>query len=262
MLIRLRVLFKGYTNGKLQELLGVLHKRTLSMLDYNYKMPITKWAEEDKPREKLILKGKSALSDAELIGILLGSGNRDLSAVDLAKIILNDVGNDLNRLAKFTVKDLQKFNGIGEAKAISIISALELGRRRKESTIIQKPRIRTSNQVFEYLKPMMLDLLHEEFWVIFLSRSGSVLKHERISTGGISGTVVDVRIVMKLAIDQSASSIILAHNHPSGNLEASSQDKQLTKQLKEAGKIMQVSVIDHLIFTNDGYLSFADEGIM
>lgn len=229
------------------------------MTDYKYKIPINKWAEEDKPREKLILKGKSALSDSELIGILIGSGNKELNAVDLAKIVMNAVDNDLNKLAKFTVKDLQKFNGIGEAKAVSIISALELGRRRKLIATIEKPRLKMSNQVYDYMKPMLLDLTHEEFWVIFLSQSNNVLNCVCLSTGGISGAVMDVRIVMKKAIEELACSIILVHNHPSNSLEPSAEDKRITQQIKKAGKIMQINVVDHIIFANNGYYSFADD---
>jgi DNA repair protein RadC len=229
---------------------------------YNYKIPINQWAEEDKPREKLISKGRSALSDAELIGILLSSGNRDMSAVDLGKVILNFVNNDLNELAKLSVKDLEKFKGIGEAKAISIISALELGRRRKNTETPTKPKLQSSNQVYELMKPVLLDLEHEEFWVIFMNQSGALIKYERISTGGVSGTVVDVRMIMKSAIEVLASSIILVHNHPSGNLKASVQDERITKQMIEAGKFMQISIADHLIFSNTGYLSFRDEGLI
>lgn len=232
------------------------------METYNYKIPINKWAEEDKPREKLLLKGRSALSDAELIGILLSSGNRDMSAVDLGKVILSSVNNDLNELAKLGVKDLEKFKGIGEAKAISIISALELGRRRKNTDTPSKPKLQSSNQVYELMKPVLLDLEHEEFWVIFMNQSGALIKYERISAGGVSGTVVDVRMIMKSAIEVLASSIILVHNHPSGNLKASIQDERITKQMIEAGNFMQISIADHLIFSNNGYLSFRDEGMM
>jgi len=232
------------------------------METYNYKIPINQWAEEDKPREKLLSKGRSALSDAELIGILLSTGNRDMNAVDLGKVILNSVDNDLNELAKLSVKDLEKFKGIGEAKAISIISALELGRRRKNTDTPSKPKLQSSNQVYELMKPVLLDLEHEEFWVIFMNQSGALIKHERISAGGVSGTVVDVRMIMKSAIEVLASSIILVHNHPSGNLKASVQDERITKQMIEAGKFMQISIADHLIFSNNGYLSFRDEGMM
>ncbi len=230
------------------------------MSDYKYKIPISKWAEEDQPREKLILKGKAALSDAELIGILIGSGNRDLSAVDLAKVIMNAVGNDLNALAKCTVSDLQKFNGIGEAKAIAIISALELGRRRKSTESVEKPILRVSHHIYDYMKPMLLDLTHEEFWVIFLNQSSKVIKHECLSAGGISETVIDVRLVMKQGLEVLATSIILVHNHPSGNIKPSHKDYLITQKLKEAGRIMDINVVEHLIFTDNGFYSFADKG--
>lgn len=225
-------------------------------------LTIKKWAEEDRPREKLILKGKSALSDAELIAILIGSGSKELSAVELSRKILNQHGNDLNQLAKLTLPDLQKFNGIGEAKAISIISALELGRRRKESEPQKKVQIKASSDAYNIMKPHLLDLSHEEFWAIFLNRSNQVIRTELISSGGVSGTLVDAKILFKKALEHTACSVILAHNHPSGNLSPSRQDIDLTKRLTEAGKALDIPVLDHLIFTDQDYFSFSDESLL
>ncbi|WP_258103953.1 DNA repair protein RadC [Marinoscillum sp. MHG1-6] len=223
---------------------------------------IKHWAEEDRPREKLLLKGKASLSDAELIGILIGSGTKTLSAVDVAKIILHATENNLNKLAKLSVKDLIKFKGIGEAKAISIVSALELGRRRKSETPTAKPTIQQSRDVYEYIRPELLDLRHEEFWILLLKRNNEIIKKKRISAGGISGTFVDVRIILKSALEEMASSIILIHNHPSGNLKPSQADLSLTRKIKEAGATMDIPVLDHIIFTDNGYLSFADESLL
>ena len=233
------------------------------MENESYKsLSIKSWAEEDRPREKLLLKGKATLSDAELIGILIGSGTRTLSAVDVAKIILREYNHDLNKLARLSVKELMKFKGIGEAKAISIVSALELGRRRKETELIKKPIINSSGQAYEYLKPEMLDLAHEEFWVILLKRNNEIIRKDRISIGGVSGTVVDTKIIMRKALDELASNIILIHNHPSGNLKPSQSDIQLTKKLKEAGRLMDIPILDHIIFTDQGFFSFADESLL
>lgn len=220
---------------------------------------ILSWAEEDRPREKLLLKGRSALSDAELIAILIGSGTKSLSAVDVGKQILGLAANNLNELAKFSVKDLQKVKGIGEAKAIAIVSALELGRRRKDEGFSEKVRITSSNDIYELMKPELLDLPKEEFWVILLNRANRLIKKEQISSGGISGTVADPKIIFKAALDLYASSIILVHNHPSGNLKPSQADINLTNKMKEAGKMLEIPILDHIIFGNEGYLSFADE---
>ncbi len=225
-------------------------------------LKILSWAEADRPREKLLLKGKSVLTDAELIGILLGSGTKSLSAVDLAKLILNQVDNDLNALAKLTVKDLMKFKGIGEAKAITIVSALELGRRRKETESLKKPKITSSSDVYELMKPELLDQIREEFWIVILNRANLVIKKQQISTGGISGTVADPKVIFKHALDNLGSSIILVHNHPSGNLKPSDADIKLTSKMKESGKLLEIPVLDHIIFTDHQYFSFADEGMM
>lgn len=225
-------------------------------------MNILSWAEEDRPREKLLLKGKSALSDAELIAILIGSGTRSISAVDVAKMILYKADNNLNKLAKFSVKDLKKIKGIGEAKAISIVSALELGRRRKDSDFSEKVKITCSNDIYQIMKPELLDKQKEEFWIILLNRANGLIKKEQVSSGGISGTVADPKIIFKAALDQYASSIILIHNHPSGNLKPSRADIELTNKMKTAGKLLEISILDHIIFGDEGYLSFADDGLL
>lgn len=232
------------------------------MIDPISTTKILSWAEEDRPREKLLLKGKAALSDAELIGILLGSGTVSLSAVDLAKQILGSVDNNLTSLAKLSVKDLEKFKGIGEAKAITIVAALELGRRRKESELPQRQVVTSSKDIFTIMHPHLLDLLHEEFWIVLLNRSNVVMKKVQISVGGVAGTVADPKLIFKTALENLASSIILVHNHPSGNLKPSQADKDLTHKLKEAGKYLEIPILDHLIITERSYFSFADEGIL
>lgn len=235
------------------------------MKNSNYtenKLSIKAWAEDDRPREKLIQKGRSALSDAELIAILIGSGNREQSAVELSKNILATVNFDLNGLGKQGINELMRFKGIGEAKAISIAAALELGRRRKEATREKKKKITSSHDVFEVFFPKLADLPHEEFWVMLLNRANKVVRLENISRGGVSGTVADAKLIFKAALDHLASSIILCHNHPSGNLKASQADINLTKKLLEAGKTLDIAVLDHLIIGDDSYLSFADEGMI
>ena len=229
------------------------------MEDYNPIRGIRSWAEDDRPREKLLLKGRAALSDAELIAILIGSGSADETAVGLSKRILSSLENKLSQLAKLSVRDLTQFKGIGEAKAISIIAALELGRRRKNTEPDKRVKITDSQTAFEVVYSNLGDLNHEEFWVIFLNRANEVLGKENISKGGVSGTVVDPKVVFKQAVQFPASAIILAHNHPSGNLEPSSADHQLTKKLKEAGKALDIPVLDHLIIGERDYFSFVDE---
>lgn len=220
------------------------------------------WAEDDRPREKLMGKGKIALSDSELIAILIGSGTRDVTAVDLAKQILQSANNNLNQLGRLNVKQLCKFKGIGEAKAISIITALELGKRRKETEGFQKPKISSSKDAFTILQPFIGDLHHEEFWVLFLSNANKVLKKEQLSIGGMTGTVADVRKIYKSALEESATAIIIAHNHPSGTLRPSQADIQLTKKVKDGGNILDIKLLDHLIVTEKSYYSFADEGTL
>ncbi len=223
---------------------------------------IKDWNPEDRPREKLLMKGISALSDAELIAILIGSGTANLSAVEVAKKIVQQGNNNINDLAKLSVKDLMKIKGIGEAKAITIVAALELGRRRKETEPEEKPKISSSKDAFEHLKGGLMDLHHEEFWVLLLNRANRVIKKKRISEGGVSGTVADPKIIYKMALEDLASGIVVAHNHPSGNLTPSQSDIDLTKKLKEAGKFLEVQLVDHLIIAGQKYLSFADDGLL
>jgi DNA repair protein RadC len=228
----------------------------------NETLNIKAWAEEDRPREKLMGKGRQILSEAELIAILIGSGSRNETAVELSKRILSTVENNLNELGKLSVHELTKFKGIGEAKAISIVAALELGRRRKEVESVKREKIITSKDAYLALKGKIADLPHEEFWLIILNRANAIMKKELISRGGVAGTVVDTKIIFKSAVEHYASSIIICHNHPSGNLKPSDADIRITKNIKEAGKIMEIPLIDHLIITENGYYSFADEGIM
>lgn len=222
---------------------------------------IKDWAEDDKPREKLVNKGKQALSDAELLGILLGSGTVSMSAVELAKQILQGAENNLHELAKMSVKELQKFKGIGEAKAITIVSALELGRRRKEAEPTKRDKITCSQDVYEIMKPYLLDLPHEEFWVMFLNRANVVIRTDKMSSGGVTGTVADPKIIFKRALEEMANGLILVHNHPSGNTQPSRADIELTQKMREGAKLLDMQVLDHLIFTDHQFFSFADEGI-
>jgi len=222
---------------------------------------IKHWAEDDKPREKLMLKGKQALSDAELIAILIGSGSRNESAVSLSKRILASVENNLTSLGKLSLKQLMEFKGIGEAKAITIAAALELGRRRRAEETLDLKKITSSKAVFEIMQPIIGELPHEEFWVLYLNNSNKVVYKSQLSKGGITGTVVDVRLIFKIALEQNATSIILTHNHPSGKLMASDADKEVTKKLKLAGDQLDIKVLDHIIITEKSYLSFQDEGI-
>lgn len=222
---------------------------------------IKHWAEDDKPREKLMSKGKAALSDAELIAILIGSGSRNESAVQLSKKILASVDNNLNALGKLSIKQLMEFKGIGEAKAITIIAALELGRRRRAEETVELKKITSSKAVFEIMQPIIGELPHEEFWILFLNNSNKVIYKTQLSKGGITGTVVDIRLVFKMALEQNATSIILTHNHPSGKLQASDADIQITKKLKLAGQQLDIAILDHIIITENGFYSFQDEGI-
>ena len=224
--------------------------------------PISSWSEDDKPREKLMNKGKSALSDAELIAILIGSGNRNESAVDLSKRILASTDNNLNALGKLSIQQLMIFKGIGEAKAISILASMELGRRRRAEEAVDLKKITSSKSIFELMQPIVGELPHEEFWVLYLNNSNKVLSKIQLSKGGITGTVVDVRLVYKTAIEMGAIAIILCHNHPSGTLQPSDADKQITRKLKLAGESLDVKILDHLIVTENNYFSFADEGIL
>ena len=224
-------------------------------------LTIKQWASEDRPREKLLTKGISSLSDAELLAILLSTGTRKLSAVDLAKYILLSVDNNLHLLGKQTVNDLKKINGIGEAKAITIIAALELGKRRKTIELVRR-KVTNSKTVFEIFQPMLGDLPYEEFWVLYLNRSNSIIDKEKISLGGTAGTVIDVKIILKHGVEKLASGIILCHNHPSGNNYPSTNDKSITEKIKNAGEFMDIEVLDHIIIGDDKFYSFADEGIL
>ena len=231
-------------------------------MEYNQNLNIKAWAEADRPREKLALKGKSVLSDAELVAILIGSGNRNETAVELSKKILASINNDLNQLGKLSIADLIQFNGIGEAKAISIIAALELGRRRKTAGVDKRQKVQSSKDAYNSISPLLSDLPHEEFWVIYLNRNNEILKQENISKGGVSGTIADSKIIFKRAIESLASAMILCHNHPSGNLKPSNADIQLTKKLKEAGNMLDIPVLDHLIIGEKDYFSFSDEHLI
>ncbi len=223
---------------------------------------ICDWAEEDRPREKLLEKGRSALTDAELIAILIGSGTPSESAVDVAKKILRNAGNNLLVLGQLSLHELTGVKGIGNAKAVTLLAAMELARRRRESDAPKRKKITNSRHVYEEMMPYLLDKPHEEFWIILLNRANDIIRPVRVSSGGISGTVVDPKIIFKCALEQLASAIILVHNHPSGGLTPSKADRDITKRLSEAGRILEIPVLDHVIFTDKGYLSFGDEGML
>lgn len=230
-----------------------------------YKLPHTSikaWAEDDRPREKFILKGRHALSDAELLAIQLGSGSRNESALSLAKRILASTEGSFNKLAKLTVEQLVEFKGVGEAKAINILSALEIGRRRKSDSKEDVLIIRRSKTIFESFHDLLSDIDHEEFWCLFLNTSNGVIKKEIISKGGMASTIVDVRVIMKRAILLSATAIVLVHNHPSDNTKPSQSDINITKNVKEGAELLNISLLDHVIVGQTNYYSFADEGII
>jgi DNA repair protein RadC len=226
------------------------------------KLNIKEWAAEDRPREKLLAQGSRALSDAELIAILIGSGNLEESAVELSKRILGSVNNNLNELSRKTVGYLCNFKGIGEAKAITIVAALELGKRRKELEPTDRIQISGSQDAADIFIPLLGDLDVEEFWILLLNRSNKVIHKYMTSRGGLTATIIDVRAIMKTAVDKSATSMILCHNHPSGNLLPSDADQSITKKIKEAGSVMDIRVLDHIIVTQTGYYSFADHGVL
>lgn len=227
------------------------------------KLSIKAWAEDDRPREKLLLKGRQALSDAEIIAILIGSGNRNESAVDLSKRILASADNNLDKLARMGISELTGFDGMGDAKAISIIAALELGRRRtgaiKED---ESMKIRSSSDAYRIIRTELDDLVHEEFWILILNRSNLVTKKEQVSRGGMNATIVDPKIVFKIAVSNMASGVILCHNHPSGGIKPSEQDIRLTKRLREAANVLDIALLDHIIVGANTYFSFADEGLI
>lgn len=232
------------------------------MNPYQEKIGIKMWAEADRPREKLLLNGRRYLTDAELIAILIGSGNKDESAVDLSKRILGFYNNDLDALGKVSVKDLSKFKGIGEAKAIAIVAALELGRRRKEASGSDMMKIITSADAFTVLQPVFADLNHEEFWILILNQANCLIGKQLISKGGMAGTVADPKIIFKTALEHNAAYVIMAHNHPSGSLKPSQQDLNITKKMVEAGRMLDLHVLDHLIVTDRLFYSFGDEGLI
>ncbi len=221
---------------------------------------IKSWAEEDRPREKMLEKGCNSLSDAELLAILIGSGSRNETAVGLAQRILADTGNDLNELGKKNLKDLMKFKGVGEAKAISIVAALELGRRRQLTDIKERPTISDSRSAYDAIASKLVDNPHEECWILLTNRANKIIRREQVSSGGVAGTVVDIKIILKKAVEELASGIVLAHNHPSGSLQPSAADIDVTNRLRNAAKLLDVTLLDHLIISEKGYFSFADEG--
>lgn len=225
-------------------------------------LSIKAWAPDDRPREKLAMKGRKALSDAELIAILIGTGTREYSAVDLAQFLLNNAGNDLNVLSNYSIQDMKKVKGIGEAKAVGLIAAMELGRRKKEFERKKRVKITSSKDVFEEMRPYLIDLAHEEFYSIALNRANEIIKIRQISVGGLSGTVADGKIIFKFALEDGAHALILVHNHPSGQKSPSESDKILTKKMSEFGKFIDLPVLDHLIFCDNGYFSFADQGLI
>jgi len=232
------------------------------MNHYENKRPINQWAEDDRPREKMLNKGKNSLSDAELIAILIGSGNTTQSAVELSQQILKDVENNLIELSKLSVADLIRYKGIGEAKAISIVAALELGRRRLSSKALMKKKVSSSRDAYDLFIPFLTDRYDEEFRMLLLDRSNKIIVNLSVGEGGFAGTVADPKKIFKLALQHSASSIILGHNHPSNNTKPSDTDIKLTKKLSKAGESLDISVLDHIIVGNDTYYSFADEGVI
>lgn len=232
------------------------------MNQYETKLNIKSWAEEDRPREKLSAQGRRALSDAELIAILIGSGSRTETAVELSKRILHHYDNDLNRLGKASISELSKFKGIGEAKAISIIAALELGRRRDDTEVKVLDEITCSKDAYNLMRRHLMDLNHEEFWIVLTNQSNKVIAKELISKGGLAGTVADPKMIFSIALQHNAANLFMVHNHPSGSKKPSQQDIHLTKQIAAAGKLLDIRVPDHLIIVNDGYFSFGDEGLM
>ncbi len=223
---------------------------------------IKSWAEEDRPREKMLAKGKEALSNAELIAILIGSGNSKETAVDLSKRILHDNKDNLIELSRLTINDLMKYNGIGEAKAVTIAAALELGRRRRFSEALEKPSIKNSQIAYECFYAHLSDLNHEQFWIMLLNNANKVIKLEKIGVGGMTGTTADPKKIFKSALENNATSVMLCHNHPSGNVIPSNADKQITNNLVKAGQFLEIKILDHIIIGNDNYFSFADEGLL
>ena len=224
------------------------------------RLTITQWAEEDRPREKMMMHGASALSNAELLAILIGSGNAEESAVELMRKILNNYHNNLNELGKASIEELCRYKGIGSAKAISILAALELGKRRKEETVKKRITILSSKDVYECFYPLMCDLPTEECWVLLLNQGSKIIDKTKISAGGLSATAVDVRCILREALLKRASAIVLCHNHPSGNIRPSKEDDLLTKHVAQASGCMDIRLVDHIILTDGAFYSYADEG--
>ncbi|WP_028122645.1 RadC family protein [Epilithonimonas tenax] len=225
-------------------------------------MNLKSLAEDDRPREKFLLKGKSAVSDSELLAIIMGSGNRDESAVELARRILNSVENNWHRLSQLSLQDLMKYKGIGEAKAISIVTALEIGNRRSQQEVIERQQIGSSKDAFDILQPHLSDLPTEEFWAIFLNHQNKILYKTCLFRGGIASSVADVRVIFKTALEHFSTQIIVAHNHPAGSLKPSKEDIGITQKVKEGGQLLDIELLDHLILTQNKYYSFKDEGIL
>lgn len=223
---------------------------------------IKNWNEDDRPREKLQVKGALSLSNSELLAILINNGNKEKSALDIAKDVLLLGKNNLNELGKLNLKDLQKIKGIGAAKAITIAAALELGRRRQSSELLLRTVVKTSGEIADYLKVVLKDYSHEVFAVVFLNRANKIISFQIISTGGLTGTVADPRVILKKAIEAEACSIVLSHNHPSGSLKPSRADEDLTQKIKMAAAYLDIKVVDHIIVSDEGYFSFADEGLL
>ncbi|MBL7112929.1 MAG: DNA repair protein RadC [Bacteroidales bacterium] len=229
----------------------------------NYKkLTIKEWALEDRPREKIISQGIKSLSPAELLSVIIGSGTRTASAVELSKNILKSVNNNIDELARRDLNQLQKIPGIGPARALSILAAFELSTRRNSHAAHPRKKIGGSKDVFEIFHPLLKDLAYEEFWILLINRANLVLDKSKISQGGISGTVIDTRIILKKAVDKLSSSLILCHNHPSGNLKPSEADIRITEKIKKSGEIMDINLLDHLIIADNSYFSFADEGLI
>ncbi len=220
------------------------------------------WSEDDRPREKLMNKGRHSLSNAELLAILIGSGLKGQSAVDVGKVLLKQVDNDLHKLSKLTIEEICEVKGLGPARAITLIAAMELGRRRKNQEVVMQPKINSSKLAYDHLASVFMDLSHEEFWVVYLSNANRVIQKKRLSTGGLTGTVVDIRLLFNEAIQKKAAAIIVAHNHPSGQKKPSDNDIVLTKKISQAGELLNIRLVDHLIYVEDGYYSFADEGML
>ena len=225
-------------------------------------MRIKSLAEDDRPREKFLLKGKASVSDSELLAIIMGSGNREESAVELARRILKSVENNWHRLSQLSIKDLMKFKGVGEAKAISIATALEIGNRKSQQEVLERQQISSSKDIFEILQPHLSDLPTEEFWAVFLNHQNKILYKTCLFRGGIASSVADVRVIFKTALEHFSTRIVIAHNHPAGSLKPSQQDIAITNKIKDAGKLLEIELLDHIIIAQNKFYSFKEEGIL